>query len=84
MEKEEAGAALMHAKTTGRCDILAEGLIKAARQVEIKVPLIIRLEGTNVARGRELLQQSGLDFLVAPTMGEAARKVGELVRDDNQ
>ncbi|MBI5583752.1 MAG: ADP-forming succinate--CoA ligase subunit beta [Deltaproteobacteria bacterium] len=63
-----------------RCDILAEGLIKAARQVEIKVPLIIRLEGTNVARGRELLQQSGLDFLVAPTMGEAARRVGELVK----
>jgi succinyl-CoA synthetase beta subunit len=63
-----------------RCDILAEGLIKAARQVEIKVPLIIRLEGTNVDRGRELLQQSGLDFLVAPTMGEAARKVGELVK----
>jgi succinyl-CoA synthetase beta subunit len=67
-----------------RCDILAEGLIKAARQVEIKVPLIIRLEGTNVDRGRELLQQSGLDFLVAPTMGEAARKVGELVKGDNQ
>jgi succinyl-CoA synthetase beta subunit len=67
-----------------RCDILAEGLIKAARQVEIKVPLIIRLEGTNVARGRELLQQSGLDFLVAPTMGEAARKVGELVKVENQ
>jgi succinyl-CoA synthetase beta subunit len=63
-----------------RCDILAEGLIKAARQVEIKVPLIIRLEGTNVDRGRELLQQSGLDFLVAPTMGEAARRVGELVK----
>jgi succinyl-CoA synthetase beta subunit len=67
-----------------RCDILAEGLIKAARQVEIKVPLIIRLEGTNVARGRELLQQSGLDFLVAPTMGEAARKVGGLVKVENQ
>jgi len=63
-----------------RCDILAEGLVKAARQVEIKVPLIIRLEGTNVDRGRELLQQSGLDFLVAPTMGEAARRVGELVK----
>jgi succinyl-CoA synthetase beta subunit len=63
-----------------RCDILAEGLIKAARQVEIQVPLIIRLEGTNVDRGRELLQQSGLDFLVAPSMGEAARRVGELVK----
>jgi succinyl-CoA synthetase beta subunit len=63
-----------------RCDVLAEGLIEAARKVVLQVPLIIRLEGTNVDRGRELLNQSGLDFFVSPTMAEAAKKVGQLVQ----
>jgi succinyl-CoA synthetase beta subunit len=63
-----------------RCDVLAEGLIEAARKVVLQVPLIIRLEGTNVDRGRELLNQSGLDFMVSPTMAEAAKKVGQLVQ----
>jgi succinyl-CoA synthetase beta subunit len=63
-----------------RCDVLAEGLIEAARKVGLQVPLIIRLEGTNVDRGRELLNQSGLDFMVSPTMAEAAKKVGQLVQ----
>jgi succinyl-CoA synthetase beta subunit len=63
-----------------RCDVLAEGLIAAARKVVLQVPLIIRLEGTNVERGRELLNQSGLDFIVSPTMAEAAKKVGQLVQ----
>lgn len=63
-----------------RCDVLAEGLIEAARKVNIKVPLIIRLEGTNVDRGREMLDQSGLDFWVAQTMSEAAQKISQLVK----
>jgi succinyl-CoA synthetase beta subunit len=63
-----------------RCDVLAEGLIEAARKVVLQVPLIIRLEGTNVDRGRELLNRSGLDFIVSPTMAEAAKKVGQLVQ----
>ena len=63
-----------------RCDVLAEGLIDAARKVNIKVPLIIRLEGTNVDKGREMLDQSGLDFLVAQTMAEAAQKISQLVK----
>ena len=62
-----------------RCDVLAEGLIEAARKVKIKVPLIIRLEGTNVEKGREMLNQSGLNFLVAHTMGEAAQKISQVV-----
>jgi succinyl-CoA synthetase beta subunit len=62
-----------------RCDVLAEGLIEAARKENIKVPLIIRLEGTNVEKGREMLSQSGLNFLVAQTMGEAAHKISQLV-----
>jgi len=47
--------------------------------VKILVPLIIRLEGTNVDEGRRMLHQSGLDFLVAQTMGEAAQKISQLV-----
>ncbi|MCJ7832912.1 MAG: ADP-forming succinate--CoA ligase subunit beta [Deltaproteobacteria bacterium] len=62
-----------------RCDVLAEGLIEAAHKVNIKVPLIIRLEGTNVEKGREMMNQSGLNFLVAQTMGEAAQKISQLV-----
>lgn len=62
-----------------RCDVLAEGLIAAARQVNIQVPLIIRLEGTNVDQGREMLNRSGLNFLVAQTMGEAAQKISQVV-----
>lgn len=64
-----------------RCDILAEGLIEAARKMQIKVPLIIRLEGTNVEKGLAMLNQSGLDFMVAQTMGEAAQKISELVNN---
>lgn len=62
-----------------RCDVLAEGLIEATHKMKIKVPLIIRLEGTNVEKGREMLNQSGLNFLVAHTMGEAAQKISQLV-----
>jgi succinyl-CoA synthetase beta subunit len=62
-----------------RCDVLAQGLIEAARQINVKVPLIIRLEGTNVEKGLEMLNQSGLDFMVAQTMGEAAQKISHLV-----
>jgi succinyl-CoA synthetase beta subunit len=62
-----------------RCDVLAEGLIDAARKMNLKVPLIIRLAGTNVERGREMLNQSGLDFWVAQTMAEAAKRISQLV-----
>jgi succinyl-CoA synthetase beta subunit len=62
-----------------RCDVLAEGMIEGARKMTVKVPLIIRLEGTNGDIGLEMLKQSGLDFLVAQTMGEAAQKVSRLV-----
>jgi succinyl-CoA synthetase beta subunit len=62
-----------------RCDVLAEGLIEAARQINVRVPLIIRLEGTNVEKGLEMLNQSGLDFMVAQTIGEAAQKISHLV-----
>jgi succinyl-CoA synthetase beta subunit len=62
-----------------RCDVLARGVVKAAKDVEIKVPLIVRLEGTNVEEGREILKESNLDFSVAKDMEEAASMVARQV-----
>ena len=56
-----------------RCDVLAEGVVQAARNVAISIPVIVRLEGTNVEKGREILKKSGLNFEVATDMAEAAR-----------
>jgi len=58
-----------------KCDVIAEGIIEAARTSEIGVPVVVRLEGTNVERGRELLQESGLALIPAAGLDEAARKV---------
>ena len=58
-----------------RCDVLARGVIAAAEKVKIPVPLIVRLEGTNVSEGRKILQESGLEFLVARDLTEAAALV---------
>ena len=58
-----------------RCDVVAEGLVQAAQVVKLKIPLVVRLEGTNVERGREILQKSGLDMITATTMDDAAEKV---------
>ena len=61
-----------------RCDVLAEGVISAAKQVNVNVPIIIRLEGTNREIGRDLLGKSGLNFTVAGDMLDAAQKVAAL------
>ncbi|MBI5453089.1 MAG: ADP-forming succinate--CoA ligase subunit beta [Deltaproteobacteria bacterium] len=58
-----------------RCDIIAEGIIAAAKEVGIKVPLVVRLQGTNVEQGRKLLAESGLNIITAEKMDEAAQKV---------
>jgi len=58
-----------------RCDVLAEGVIAAARDLKIKVPIVVRMEGTNVELGRKLLAESGFDFTVAVDMKDAAEKV---------
>jgi len=58
-----------------RCDILAEGLVSAARELDVKVPIVIRMEGTNVKEGKRMLQDSGLNFTTADRMDEAAAKV---------
>ena len=58
-----------------RCDIVAEGVVAAAKEIGVKVPIVVRLEGTNVEQGREILKTSGLAFLVADGMRDAAEKV---------
>ncbi|HEX5473231.1 MAG TPA: ADP-forming succinate--CoA ligase subunit beta [Vicinamibacterales bacterium] len=58
-----------------RCDVLADGVISAVRDLGVPVPIVIRMEGTNVEKGKEMLQQSGLNFTTADTMSEAAQKV---------
>jgi succinyl-CoA synthetase beta subunit len=57
-----------------RCDLIAEGVIAAVREVGVKVPVVVRLEGTNVDKGRELLAQSGLDIIAATDLTDAAKK----------
>ncbi len=64
-----------------RCDVLARGVIKAAEKIHIGVPLIVRLEGTNVDEGRKILKESGLDFLVAKDLAEAAELVARQVKE---
>jgi succinyl-CoA synthetase beta subunit len=58
-----------------RCDVIAEGIVSAAREVNLHVPLVVRLEGTNVELGRRILGQSGLPLLAADNFEDAARKV---------
>jgi succinyl-CoA synthetase beta subunit len=58
-----------------RVDTLANGVVEAARKTQIQLPIVLRLEGTNVEQGREILKQSGLNFIVAETMKDAAEKV---------
>jgi succinyl-CoA synthetase beta subunit len=58
-----------------RCDIIAEGIVAAAREVDLKVPLVVRLEGTNVQQGKDILASSGLPIIAANDLGDAARKI---------
>jgi len=63
-----------------RCDILAEGVIAAVRELDVKVPIVIRMEGTNVEEGKRMLRESRLNFTTADAMDEAAAKVVGLSR----
>jgi len=58
-----------------RCDIIAEGIVAAAREVDLKVPLVVRLEGTNVQQGKDILAMSGLPIIAANDLGDAAKKI---------
>ena len=58
-----------------KCDIIADGIVAAAREVDLKVPLVVRLEGTNVEQGKAILASSGLAIVAANDLGDAARKI---------
>jgi succinyl-CoA synthetase beta subunit len=63
-----------------RCDVLATGVVAAARDLNVKVPIVVRMEGTNVETGRQILRESGFDFTVADGMKDAAEKVVRLAQ----
>lgn len=64
-----------------KCDIIAEGIVAAVKEVELTLPLVVRLEGTNVERGKEILKKSGLAIEPAATMAEGAQKIVKLVKE---
>jgi len=63
-----------------RCDVIASGVVEAAKQVRLQLPVVVRLEGTNVDLGRKILQESGLNLISATDMSDAAKKAVEAVR----
>ena len=64
-----------------RCDIIAEGIVEAAKEVSLSVPLVVRLEGTNVQQGKDILAMSGLPIVAADDLGDAARKIVAQVKE---
>jgi len=64
-----------------RCDIIADGVVTAVREVGLKVPLVVRLEGTNVEKGKEIIEASGLNIIPADDLDDAARKIVEAVKE---
>ena len=60
-----------------RCDVLAQGVVDAAKEIELKIPLVVRLAGTNVDKGNKILKDSGLKIISASNLGDAAKKVVE-------
>ena len=58
-----------------RCDVIAEGVVAAAKEVKLEVPLVVRLEGTNVDLGKKIMKESNLDIISAHDLADAAAKV---------
>ena len=63
-----------------RCDVLAEGVVQAAKKTGIRVPVVVRMEGTNIDEGRRILAESGLDLITATDLKDAAGKVAEIAK----
>ena len=63
-----------------RCDVIAEGVVAAVKEVGLKVPLVVRLEGTNVERGNEIINTSGLDVIAAENLKDGAKKIVKAVK----
>ena len=66
-----------------RCDIIAEGVVAAAHELEIKIPLVVRLEGTKVEEGKKIMKDSGLDIIAADNLSDAARKIVSSVKENS-
>jgi succinyl-CoA synthetase beta subunit len=66
-----------------KCDVIAEGIINAAKTVKLSVPLVVRLQGTNVERGRQLLKESGIELIAADDLADAAQKVVEAANSES-
>ncbi len=65
-----------------RCDVIAEGVIAAVRQVGLKVPLVVRLAGTNVDEGKKIIRESGLNVIPADDLDDAAQKIVAAVKKE--
>jgi succinyl-CoA synthetase beta subunit len=63
-----------------RCDTLAKGVVEAATKTGIRVPVVVRMEGTNVEEGRRILAESGLNLITAADLKDAAKKVAQIVK----
>ena len=63
-----------------RCDVLAQGVIDAAKEININVPLVVRLAGTNFIEGKEILDNSGLKLISADNLDDAAQKIVEAIK----
>lgn len=63
-----------------KCDVIAEGVVEATKQVGLEIPLVVRLEGTNVDLGKKILDESGLNITSADSMGDGAQKIVEMVK----
>ncbi|WP_252313491.1 ADP-forming succinate--CoA ligase subunit beta [Sinobaca sp. H24] len=63
-----------------KCDIIADGVVEATKQIGLEIPLVVRLEGTNVERGKEILKESGLNITAADSMADGAQKIVSLVK----
>jgi len=63
-----------------QCDVIAEGVVAAAQEVGVTVPLVVRLEGTNVEQGRKILDESDVELQTATTMADAAEKIAAAVK----
>jgi malate-CoA ligase subunit beta len=64
-----------------RCDWVAEGVVQAVSKIDLKIPLVVRLSGTNVEKGRQILKESGLPIIMADTLAEAADKAVQAWKD---
>jgi succinyl-CoA synthetase beta subunit len=65
-----------------RCDVVAEGVVAAVREIGLKVPLVVRLEGTNVQLGKKIINNSGLNVVSADDLDDAARKIVRATRKE--